>query len=73
MALPRMNNWSFWILPFAFLILLSSLFMEGGGPSSRLDLLCPLSTQYSGNSTALFVFAIHIMGISSIMGRSTSS
>jgi len=22
MALPRMNNWSFWILPFAFLILL---------------------------------------------------
>ena len=24
MALPRMNNWSFWILPFAFLILLAS-------------------------------------------------
>ena len=40
MALPRMNNWSFWILPFAFLILLSSLFMEGGGPSFGLDLLC---------------------------------
>ncbi len=30
MALPRMNNWSFWILPFAFAILLMSLFMEGG-------------------------------------------
>lgn len=29
MALPRMNNWSFWILPFAFSLLLSSLFMEG--------------------------------------------
>ncbi|MGK0514830.1 MAG: cytochrome c oxidase subunit 1, partial [Gammaproteobacteria bacterium] len=29
MALPRMNNWSFWILPFAFLILLASLFMPG--------------------------------------------
>ena len=27
MALPRMNNWSFWILPFAFAILLMSLFM----------------------------------------------
>ena len=71
MALPRMNNWSFWILPFAFLILLSSLFMEAApvlaGPSM------PPVPQYSGNSTALFVFAIHIMGISSIMGPSTSS
>ena len=30
MALPRMNNLSFWILPFAFAILVSTLFMEGG-------------------------------------------
>ena len=35
MALPRMNNWSFWILPFAFTILLASLFVEGGGPAGR--------------------------------------
>ena len=27
MALPRMNNWSFWILPFAFAMLLSTLSM----------------------------------------------
>src|SRR5690554_4066382 len=33
MALPRMNNWSFWILPFAFLIMLSSFFMPGGAPA----------------------------------------
>ena len=31
MALPRMNNLSFWILPFAFGIMVSTLFMEGGG------------------------------------------
>lgn len=68
MALPRMNNWSFWILPFAFAILLSSLFMEGGGPAFGWTFYAPLSTTYSGNSTALFVFSIHIMGISSIMG-----
>ncbi|WP_417356817.1 cytochrome c oxidase subunit I [Gallaecimonas pentaromativorans] len=68
MALPRMNNWSFWILPFAFTILLSSLFMEGGGPAFGWTFYAPLSTTYSGNSTALFVFSIHIMGISSIMG-----
>jgi cytochrome c oxidase subunit 1 len=68
MALPRMNNWSFWILPFAFLILLSSLFMEGGGPAFGWTFYAPLSTTYSGDSTALFVFAVHIMGASSIMG-----
>ena len=68
MALPRMNNWSFWILPFAFLILLSSLFMEGGGPNFGWTFYAPLSTTYSGDSTALFVFSVHIMGISSIMG-----
>jgi cytochrome c oxidase subunit 1 len=30
MALPRMNNLSFWILPVAFGILISTFFMEGG-------------------------------------------
>ena len=30
MALPRMNNLSFWILPFAFGMMISTLFMEGG-------------------------------------------
>ncbi len=68
MALPRMNNWSFWILPFAFFMLLMSLFMEGGGPNFGWTFYAPLSTTYSPDSTALFVFAIHIMGISSIMG-----
>ena len=68
MALPRMNNWSFWILPFAFLILLASLFMPGGGPNFGWTFYAPLSTTYSNDNTAFFVFAIHIMGISSIMG-----
>lgn len=68
MALPRMNNWSFWILPFAFAILLMSLFMEGGGPNFGWTFYAPLSTTYSNDSTAFFVFSVHIMGISSIMG-----
>lgn len=68
MALPRMNNWSFWILPFAFTILLASLFTEGGGPNFGWTFYAPLSTTYSNDSTALFVFSVHIMGISSIMG-----
>ncbi len=67
MALPRMNNWSFWILPFAFTMLLSTLFMDSGGPASGWTLYPPLSLQ-TGNSFAFVVFAVHMMGISSIMG-----
>ena len=33
MALPRMNNWSFWIMPFAFSLLLMTLFLPGGAPA----------------------------------------
>ena len=68
MALPRMNNWSFWILPCAFIVLLSTLFMKGGGPAAGWTFYAPLSTTYSGDSTAYFVFAVHLLGISSIMG-----
>ena len=68
MALPRMNNWSFWILPFAFAILIGSFFMESGAPNFGWTFYAPLSTTYSNGSTAFFVFAVHIMGISSIMG-----
>ena len=32
MALPRMNNWSFWIMPFAFTLLLMTLLLPGGAP-----------------------------------------
>ncbi|WP_251358818.1 cytochrome c oxidase subunit I [Kangiella sp. TOML190] len=68
MALPRMNNWSFWILPFAFFLLLSSLFMEGGAPNFGWTFYAPLSTTYAPPSTTFFIFGVHMMGISSIMG-----
>ncbi|MFO1493806.1 MAG: cytochrome c oxidase subunit I [Lysobacterales bacterium] len=67
MALPRMNNWSFWIMPFAFALLLSTLFMQGGGPAGGWTLYPPLSIQ-GGNNVAFVIFAVHMMGISSIMG-----
>lgn len=68
MALPRMNNWSFWILPFAFMLMVSTLFMEGGGPNFGWTFYAPLSTTYAPSSVTFFIFAIHIMGASSIMG-----
>ncbi|HZF96689.1 MAG TPA: cbb3-type cytochrome c oxidase subunit I, partial [Pseudoxanthomonas sp.] len=67
MALPRMNNWSFWILPFAFTLLLMTLFLPGGGPAGGWTLYPPLSLQ-GGPNVAFTIFAIHMMGVSSIMG-----
>lgn len=68
MALPRMNNFSFWILPFAFAMLISTLFMAGGAPDFGWTFYAPLSTTYAPPSVTFFIFAIHMMGISSIMG-----
>jgi cytochrome c oxidase subunit 1 len=68
MALPRMNNWSFWILPFAGTMLVSTLFMEGGGPNFGWTFYAPLSTTYGPPSTDFFIFAVHMLGFSSIMG-----
>ncbi len=69
MALPRMNNWSFWILPFAFTLLLSTLFMQklGGSPAGGWTLYPPLSTQ-GGIGTDFAILSIHMMGISSVLG-----
>jgi cytochrome c oxidase subunit 1 len=68
MALPRLNNFSFWILPFAFITLLSSLFMEGGAPNFGWTFYAPLSTVYGPPSTDFFIFGVHLMGISSVLG-----
>ncbi|MEE8482788.1 MAG: cytochrome c oxidase subunit I [Acidiferrobacterales bacterium] len=67
MALPRMNNWSFWILPFAGALLISSLFMPGGGPSAGWTLYPPLSTQ-GGIGMDFTILTIHMLGMSSILG-----
>ena len=67
MALPRMNNWSFWILPFGFSMMLATLFMDGGGPASGWTLYPPLSLQ-TGDAFPYLIFSIHLLGVSSIMG-----
>lgn len=68
MAFPRLNNWSFWLLPFAFSILISTFFMQGGAPNFGWTFYAPLSTTYGPPSTDFFIIAVHIMGVSSIMG-----
>lgn len=67
MALPRMNNMSFWMLVAGFLLLSSTLFMEGGAPASGWTLYPPLVLQ-TGKALPFAVFSVHLLGISSIMG-----
>ena len=67
MALPRLNNWSFWILPFAFALLLSTLLMPGGAPASGWTMYPPLVLQ-TGDAFPFLIFSVHLMGMSSIMG-----
>jgi len=67
MALPRLNNMSFWILPFAFILLLSTLFMEGGAPAGGWTMYPPLTLQL-GDAFPFLIFTIHLLGISSILG-----
>ncbi|QOD82486.1 cytochrome c oxidase subunit I [Chromobacterium haemolyticum] len=67
MAFARMNNWSFWLLPPAALLLLLSFIVPGGAAAAGWTLYAPLSTQM-GVGMDMTIFAIHIMGVSSIMG-----
>jgi cytochrome c oxidase subunit 1 len=67
MALPRMNNWSFWILPFAFAMLLTGFFQPGGAPAGGWTMYPPLVMQ-TGDAFPFLIFAVHLMGISSVMG-----
>lgn len=68
MALPRMNNLSFWILPVAGTLLISTMFMAGGAPNFGWTFYAPLSTTFAPKSTDYFIFAVHLLGLSSIMG-----
>ena len=56
MALPRLNNFSFWILPFAFTLLISSLFMEGG-PQTLVGLFTHPFPPPTGHRVLIFSFS----------------
>ena len=67
MAFARMNNLSFWLLIPAALMLVSSFFLPGGAPAAGWTLYAPLTLQM-GPSMDSGIFALHILGASSIMG-----
>lgn len=69
MAFPRMNNISFWLLPPALLLLVSSALVESGA-GTGWTVYPPLSSvqAHSGPSVDLAIFSLHLAGISSLLG-----
>ncbi|UTP39066.1 cytochrome c oxidase subunit I [Phenylobacterium sp. LH3H17] len=72
MAFPRMNNISFWLLVAAWVMLLVSMFVDGGpgrGFGGGWTMYAPLSTSgHAGPAMDCAILAIHLAGASSILG-----
>lgn len=69
MAFPRLNNLSFWLLPPAFVLLVSSSFVEVGA-GTGWTLYPPLSgiAAHGGPAVDLAIFSLHLSGASSLLG-----
>ena len=67
MAFPRLNNISFWMNPVALLLLVLSALVEQGA-GLGWTAYPPLSIQHSGACVDLAVLALHLNGLSSILG-----
>ena len=67
MAFARMNNFSFWLMIPAALMLTSSFLLPGGAMAGGWTMYAPLSLQM-GPAMDAGIFAMHILGASSIMG-----
>ena len=69
MAFPRLNNLSFWILPFSLLLIILSLFI-GESTGGGWTLYPPLvGIVYSSSiSVDMLIFSLHLAGLSSLFG-----
>jgi cytochrome c oxidase subunit 1 len=67
MAFARLNNFSFWLLPPAALLLMGSFLAPGGAPATGWTMYAPLTVQM-GPGMDMTIFAVHLLGASSIMG-----
>ncbi len=67
MALPRLNNWSFWLLVAGMTMLISTLVMPGGAPAMGWTMYAP-QVEQTPYAFPFMIFAVHLMGISSILG-----
>jgi len=69
MAFPRLNNISFWLLPPSLLLFIFASGIENGA-GTGWTLYPPLSgiQSHSGPSVDLAIFALHLSGVSSLLG-----
>ncbi len=68
LAFPRLNNMSFWLLIPAAILLIASIFVPGGAIAGGWTMYPPLSVQNPSMAVDMSILALHIMGISSIVG-----
>jgi cytochrome c oxidase subunit 1 len=68
MAFPRLNNLSFWLLPPAFILILTGLFLGESGTGWTLYPPLSNSTFEPGIGMDCTLFALHLAGISSLLG-----
>ena len=68
MAFPRLNNISFWLLPPAFLLIVTGLFLGESGTGWTLYPPLANSTYEPGIGMDCTLFAMHLAGISSLLG-----
>lgn len=68
-AFPRLNNLSFWLIPPAIILLLTSSLVEPG-VGTGWTLYPPLSSNiaHAGPSVDFAIFSLHLAGASSIIG-----
>ena len=68
-AFPRINNLSFWLLPPALILLVSSAAVEQGA-GTGWTVYPPLAGNicHAGPSVDLAIFSLHLAGVSSILG-----
>ena len=68
MAFPRLNNISFWLLPPAFLLIVTGLFLGESGTGWTLYPPLANATYEPGIGMDCTLFALHLAGISSLLG-----
>jgi cytochrome c oxidase subunit 1 len=73
MALPRLNMWSFWLVPPAGLIMMAGFFTETGYAAAGWTSYPPLSAmtqlpKFTMSGQTLWLISVFLVGFSSIMG-----
>lgn len=68
MRFPRLNNLSFWLIPFSLMLMIVGI-IRGAGAGTRWTLYPSLSTLgHPGVAVDAVIFSLHVAGVRSILG-----